>query len=172
MLSVDDSNFFSSSYPWYIGHMYWVMDGCSAIIFVKHILVYQTVFVQVLSLCSHSTHLHNAVQMHELIVALLWKLLQMPSCSANNSNLSKNNDAMFYKIDCCAATHGRIWMNNVPNESRIIMLSCAEISFVKFFDFEKFGSHPRVSFFFFFTHTVELSSIEFTFLFNFQILQS
>ena len=57
--------------------------------------------------------------------------------------MDKNNFDMFYKIDSCAAIHGRIWMNNVPNESRIIMLSCTEISFViSFFDFEKFWVKP------------------------------
>ena len=29
--------------------------------------------------------------------------------------LGQNQFDMFYKIDCCAAIHGRIWMNNVPN---------------------------------------------------------
>ena len=48
-----------------------------------------------------------------LIVALLCKLPQMPSCSTNNANFNKTNFDMFYKIDCCAAIHGRIWMNNV-----------------------------------------------------------
>ena len=33
----------------------------------------------------------------------MWKLPQMPSCSANNANSDKNNFDMFYKIDCCAA---------------------------------------------------------------------
>ena len=79
-------------------------------------------------------------------LSLLWKLPQMPSCSANNANLDKNYFDMFYKIDCCAAIHGRIWMNNVPNKSRIIMLSCTEISFViSFFDFEKFGVKCQMS---------------------------
>ena len=53
-LSVDDSMLIS--FMWYIGHSYWVRDGCSAIIFVKH---FKTVFVQVLSystLCSHKSH--------------------------------------------------------------------------------------------------------------------
>ena len=77
------------------------------------------------------------------IVALLWKLQQMPSCSANNANLDTNNFDMFYKIDCCAAIHCRIWMNNVPNESRIILLSCTEISLLYIF--------ARVLFFFFFS---------------------
>ena len=39
-------------------------------------------------------------------------------------------------------------MNNVPNDSRIIVLSCTEISFViSFFNFEKFGVKPRCVFF-------------------------
>ena len=88
-----------------------------------------------------------------MMIALLGKLPQMPSCSANNANLDKNNLEMFYKIYCCVAIHGRIWMNNAPNESRIIMLSCTEISFViNFFKFEKFGVKP--GFPFFSTHTV------------------
>ena len=71
----------------------------------------------------------------------------MPSCSANNANLDKNNFDIFYKIDCRAAIHGWKWMNNVPNESRIIMLSCTEISFViSFFDFLKFGVKPGFPF--------------------------
>ena len=51
---------------------------------------------------------------------------------------------MFYKIDCCAAIHGRIWMNNVPNESRIVMLSCNEISFVIYISsiLRNFGVKP------------------------------
>ena len=68
-----------------------------------------------------------------LIVALLWKLPQMPSCSANNINLDKTNFDMFYNIDCFAAIHGRIWKNYVPNYIRIIMLACTTISFVIFF---------------------------------------
>ena len=78
-----------------------------------------------------------------LIVALLWKLPQMPSCSTNNANLDKTNFDMFYKIDCCAALHGRMWMNNVPNWNRLIMLSCTEICFgISIFNFEKFGVKP------------------------------
>ena len=38
-----------------------------------------------------------------------------------------------HKIDCWAAIYGRIWMNNVPNESRIIMLSRTKTSFVYIF---------------------------------------
>ena len=78
----------------------------------------------------------------------MWKLPQMPPCSANNANLDKNNVDMFYKIDCCAAIHGCIWMNNVPNESRIIMLSCTEISFViyLFSILRNFKSNPGLLF--------------------------
>ena len=74
------------------------------------------------------------------IVALLWKLPQIPSCSTNNANLDINNFDMFYEIDCCVAVYGRIWMNNVPNESEIIMLLYI------FFCWE-IWSQTRVSFF-------------------------
>ena len=104
LLSVDDSIFIFLSL-WYIGRSYWIRDGCSAIIFVKHV---KTVFIQVLS---YSTQINADAS----IVALLWKLPQMPSCSTNNANLDKTNFDMFYKIDCCAAIHDQIWMNYVPN---------------------------------------------------------
>ena len=48
-----------------------------------------------------------------LIVALLWKLPQMPPCSTNNANLDKTKFDMFDNIDFYAAIHGQIWMNNV-----------------------------------------------------------
>ena len=81
-----------------------------------------------------------------LIVALLWKLSQMPSCSANN--MDKNNFDVFYQIEGCAAINGRIWMNNIPNENIIIMLSCTEICFViSLFNLEKFGVKPGLPFF-------------------------
>ena len=120
--------------------------------FVKHV---KTVFVQVL---------HNAVRMQELLLCCeQWKLLQFSPCSANNvnANLDKNSFDMFYQIDCCAAIHGWIWMHNVPNESRILMVSCTVLSFaISVFDFEKFGVKPWFFFFFFFffggggSHTV------------------
>ena len=99
--------------------------------------------------CLHPNFLivHKAVR-RALIVALLWKLPQMPSCSTNNANLDKNNFYMFYQIDCCTAIHGRIWMNNVPNKSWLIMLSCTEFSFVIYF-FSILGNleSNRVSFY-------------------------
>ena len=66
---------------------------------------------------------------------------------------------MFYKIDCCVEIHGRIWMNNEPNESRIIMLSRTEISFcyIIFFNFVKFGIKPRFPVFL--THTVYSNAV-------------
>ena len=48
----------------------------------------------------------------------------------------------------CAVIHGQIWMNNVPSESRIIMLSYTEISSVICF-FWRNWSQTRVSFFIF-----------------------
>ena len=63
----------------------------------------------------------------------------------------------FYKIDCSAAIHGWIWMNKVPNESRIIVLSCTEVSFVtSFFEFEKFGVKPLIVTFFVNSHCIRL----------------
>ena len=84
----------------------------------------------------------------EWIVALLWKLPQMSSCSAKDDHFFDN-----YKIYCCAAIHGRIWMNNVPNESKIIMLSCTKISVVIYI------FQARVPFFpFFFLLTLHSAS--------------
>ena len=95
---------------------------------------------------------HSAVRMHDL---LLCCESSRNSCSTNNANLDKKKFDMFYKTDCCAAVHGRIWMNNVPNESRIIMLSCTEISFViYFFRFWKFFESNSGFLFFFFLHTL------------------
>ena len=73
LLSENDS-ILNFSLIWYIGRSYWVRDGCSAIIFVKHVKTY---FIQVLSTqCSADSW----------IVALLWMFPQIPSCSTNNSN--------------------------------------------------------------------------------------
>ena len=134
------------AFIWYIGPSYVVRDGWSAIMFVKHV---KTVFVQVLSCITQCSA-------DAWIVALLWKLLQMPSCSANSANLDKNNCKMLYKIYCCAAIHGRIWINNVLNESRIIILSWTEISFVIFFCGDIL-SQTRVFFYFLLTlYTVHM----------------
>ena len=122
-------------------HSYWVRDGCSAIIFVKHV---KTVFVQV----------HNAVWLHELLFLLLFcESSRNAMMQRKQRTFAQNNFDMFYKIDRCAAIiRGRIWINNVyiPNEIRIIMLVCTEISFVTcFFDLEKFGVKPGFPVFFF-----------------------
>ena len=86
---------FSSSFISYIGHSYWVRDGCSAIIVVKHV---KTVFVKVLS-CS------TQCSAGAWIVALFWKLPQMPTCSTNinNTNLDKNNlDMILQNLLLCS----------------------------------------------------------------------
>ena len=114
----------------YIGRSYWVRDCCSAIIFVKPV---KSVFIQVLSFFTQCSA-------DAWIVALLWKLPQMPSCSANNANLDKNSFDN-YKIYCCAAILG--W---------VIMLLCTEInSVISFFVLRNLESNPG---FFFLTHTV------------------
>ena len=54
----------------------------------------------------------------------------------------------FYKIDYYAAIHGRIRMNNVPTQSRLIMLSCtAQFCYIIFFQFWEIWSQTRVSFY-------------------------
>ena len=60
-------------------------------IFVKHV---KTIFVQV----------HNAVRMHELLCCESSRKCQHKQCQ-----LGQEQFEMFYKIDCCAAIHGRIW---------------------------------------------------------------
>ena len=84
---------------------YWVRDGCSAIIFLKHVK-------------TSSNFCHNTqISAEALIVALLWELPQMPSCRTNNANLDNYcwHVLQNYNIDCCAAIHGQIWVNHVPN---------------------------------------------------------
>ena len=72
----------------------------------------------------------------------------MPSRSANNANLDKTNFDMLTKLIAVQPSMTAYEMNNVPNESGIIMLSYTEINFVaSFFDLEKFAVKPRVSFF-------------------------
>ena len=82
----------------------------------------------------------------ESIVALLWKLPQMQSCSTNNANLENTNFDTLYKTDCWAAIHGRIRMNNVPNEANYAIMHW--IIFVKylFINFEKFWVKPGIPF--------------------------
>ena len=56
-----------------------------------------------------------------LIVALLWKLLQMPLCSNNNANLDKTNFDIFYKNYCWAVICYPIGMTNVSYERGILV---------------------------------------------------
>ena len=78
---------------------------------------------------------HNAVQMHELLL-----FCESSYAAANNANLGKKKFDMFYKIDCCAVIHGRIWMNK---SSRIIMpiMHWNKFCYI-FLNFEKFGVNP------------------------------
>ena len=94
LLSVDDSIFIFLSYGTLVVHI-GSGGGCSAII---------------LQNCLHpSLVIVHKSSANALIVALLRKLSQMPSCSTNNANLDKTNFGMFLqKIDCCAAILGRI----------------------------------------------------------------
>ena len=108
-----------------------VMDGCSAIIFVKHVT---TVFVQ----------FHNAVRMHELLLSC--ESSRRYHHAAQRTPTWTKIVLTFYKTVCCAAIHGL----NVPNESRIVMLSVL----LSFFHLEKFGVKPRFLFKIFFTLTV------------------
>ena len=106
LLWVDDNIFIFLSYGTLVVHIGHIRDGCSSIILCKT--------------CQNCLHpsfaiVHKAVRMHYYTVVLLWTLPQMPPCSTNNANLDKTNFDMFHKIDCCAAIHGRIWMNNIPN---------------------------------------------------------
>ena len=96
LLSVDDSIFIFLPYGTLVVH---IGLGMAA----------QQSSLQSMSKLSSSKFCHSTQSSADaLIVALLWKLPQMPSCSTNNANLDKTNFDMFYKIDCCAAIHVRI----------------------------------------------------------------
>ena len=101
------------SFIGYTGHSYWVRNGnqfCKA--FQNY---FRPSFVIV----------HSAVRMHELLLA------ERKQCQLGQKHF-------WHVLHCRAAIHGQIWMNNVPNERRI-MLSCTEMSFViSCFNFEKF----------------------------------
>ena len=96
LLSVDDSILIFLSYGALVVRIGSSHGWCSAIIFVKHAKI---VFVQVLSLCS------TQCSADAWIAALLGKLPQMASCSANNANLDKNNFGLFYKIYWLVCSH-------------------------------------------------------------------
>ena len=81
------------------------------------------------------------------IVALLWKLPQMPSCSANNAN--NNTFDMFYQTDCCAAINGWIWMNTTKWKYNNYAIMLFVISF---FDMRSLESNS--SFLFFYSHCI------------------
>ena len=143
LLSVDDSIFIFLSYGTLVVHIGSGMAVQQSLFYVKHTSKLSSFDVNAPKLFDTgvrkgafpSFDFVTQCSANAWIVTLLWKLPQMPSCSANYANLDKNNFDMFYRIDCCAAIHGRIWMNNIPNESRIIMLSCTEITEIIFFFF-------------------------------------
>ena len=131
-LSVNDrlSFFFSHNLP-YIGRShwwYWVRDGCTAIIFCKA--------------CQ------NCLRQSFVFVQFIMQRKQR--------QLGQKQFDTYHKIDCCAAIHGQI-MNNIPNENRIIMLSCTNFFFLRFWDFFFFVT-PRFPFFFFYSHCIPTSS--------------
>ena len=134
LLSVDDSIFiFFHMVHWlFIFGQGWLLcnNFCKA---CQNCLYPSFEFVQCSTQCSADAW----------IVALSWKLPQMPSCSANDANLDKNNFDMFYEIYCCAC-HPWPNMNEQCTKWKYrIMLSCSEISVViSVFDFEKFGVKP------------------------------
>ena len=98
------------SFIWYIGCSYLVRDGCSAIIFVKHV---KTVFIQVLNLCSV---VHNAVRMHELLPCRE-SSHKCHHAAQTTPTWTKMILTCFMKFIAVHAIHGQIWMNNVPNGS-------------------------------------------------------
>ena len=103
---------------WYIGHSYWVRDDCSAIIFVKHV---KTVFVQVLSCtCSTQRSADAWINCRFVVKAPANAIMQH-----KQRKLGQTQFDMFFKTDCCAAIHSRIWMNIVPNEGRLNAMSGA-----------------------------------------------
>ena len=64
--------------------------------------------------------------------------------------IGQNYCDMFYKMYCCAAIHGQIWMNNVPNKRRIILLCHHALKSVLLYLFSilrNFESNPGFLFF-------------------------
>ena len=79
---------------------------------------------------------------------LLWKLSKCQHAAHTTPTWTKPFLTCFTKIYCCAAIHGRIWMNNVPHESRLIMLTMHwNQSCYIFFRFWEIWSQTSVSFF-------------------------
>ena len=57
-----------------------------------------------------------------------------------NPKLGQSNFDMFCKIDCCAVIRQRIWMTNIPYESKGIILLFSDISFmISDLNFERFS---------------------------------
>ena len=95
------------------------------------------------------------------IVALLWKLPQIPICSTNYATLDKNNFDVLYKF-IVVQPSGQIWTNNIPNKSRIILLSYTELNFIiSVFGFIEIWSQTQVFFlcFVFYSHCITTSGL-------------
>ena len=58
-------------------------------------------------------NIQSQCRVHAWPVDFLWKLWQMPSCTANYTNLEQNDFDMFCKINCWAVTCDRIWMTKM-----------------------------------------------------------
>ena len=127
-----------SSFIWHIDHAYWLIDDCSAIIFVKHV---KTVSIQVLSLytkqCGCKSYCcfvvkapANAIMQHKQRL------------------LGQSQFDMFYKHYCCAAIHCQIWMNYICTKWKLT--NYAIMHWNKFcyicFQFWDILSQTRVSF--------------------------
>ena len=120
---------------------------------VKHV---KTVFVQVLNLCSHSTQWQLCGCME---LMLCCESSRKCHHAAQTPTWTKTILTMFYKIDCRAATHGWIWMNNVPkwkynNYAIIALKSVLLYLFLIFKYLESNLGFPCFYSFFFNTHTV------------------
>ena len=102
--------------------------------FVKHV---EIVFVQKLALFALHDNIcgsfHKKATIHaSALHCVLWQ------------NLDEDGFDMLYKNYCCAAIPDPIWINNVPYERRVNMLSSSDNNFIIFlFDCERFRIESR-----------------------------
>ena len=112
------------------------MDGCTAIIFVKHVKLVLSKLALFVLHDSIAGEFHNKATVGAS--ALHWVQWQ---------NLDGDSFDMLYKNDCWAAIPNPIWMINISYERKINMLWCTYISFViSLFNFEKYLVKPGFSF--------------------------
>ena len=115
------------------------MDGCTTIIFVKHVKIG---FVQLGVVCAAWWHLiwgsfHKKATINaSALLCVLWQ------------NLDEDGFDMHYKHYCWAAIPDPIWMTNVSYERKRNMLSSTDNNFmICLFDFERFSIESRFPFF-------------------------